>query len=105
MSDYGSLFRQPQKPSSTTVVATNISLFERWKLGAVQLLDRIGAHDDPAFLLVVSARQYDDRTSSMQPVELVMVSDDRMLGHLIDLADKFHEQRFEDDGEEGEDEL
>lgn len=71
----------------------------------MQLLDRIGAHDDPAFLLVVSARQYDDRTSSMQPVELVMVSDDRMLGHLIDLADKFHEQRFEDDGEEGEDEL
>lgn len=94
--------KSAQKPVPANAVATTISIFDRYKLGAVQLLDRIAEYDDPAFLLVVSARTLDETADFLVPVECVVTSDPRMLSHMIDIADREHLRQF---GQAGEDEV
>lgn len=93
--------RRKKNPVNANIVATNNPIYERWKLPATQLLDRIGEYENPAFLLVVSAREYSEKAGGIVPVESVIISDDRILGHLIDLANTEYMRRFEQGDEEG----
>lgn len=86
---------------NANIVATNNPIYERWKLPATQLLDRIGEYENPAFLLVVSALEYNEKAGGVVPVEAVIVSDGRMLGHLIETANNEYIRRFERGDDEG----
>lgn len=83
------------------IVATNrpTTIYERKKLAAIQLLDRIGKYEDPAFMLVVSAREYDAKADAAIPITQVLVSDERMQSALIDEAQNDYVARFGGAGE------
>lgn len=91
--------RNRRRPRKVVTVNEPTTIYDRMKLGAVQLLDHVGKFEDPGFMLVVSARECNPKTNVVTPFEVTFTSDSRMHWAFIEQAQKDYCAR--DGGKEG----
>lgn len=82
----------------------SITIYDRSKLKVVQLLDHIDDLEDRAFLLVVSARRWDEERQGYVRDERILCSDERMLYDMSELVQRQVAALYGWGDEEGEEE-